>query len=69
MDESLLTGEPVPVRKIVGNDVDTDLTNVRPGGDDQPFLFSGTLVVSGHAVAKVLATGVHTEIGRIGQAL
>ena len=54
VDESLLTGEPVPVRKVP-----TDLPNYercRPGGDDLPFLFSGSLVVQGQGVAKVFAT-------------
>ena len=41
----------------------------RPGGDDLPFLYSGTLVVQGKGLASVIATGAHTEIGRIGRAL
>jgi Ca2+-transporting ATPase len=32
-------------------------------------LFSGTLVVQGHALARVEATGVHSQIGRIGASL
>ena len=66
-DESLLTGEAVPVRKCEQNDAPD--AECRPGGDDLPFVFSGTLVVQGHGVARVLATGPRTEIGKIGKAL
>ena len=64
-DESLLTGESVPVRKRLA----TDNTLPRPGGDDLGAVFSGTLVVRGHALAEVVATGERTEIGHIGQDL
>src|SRR5262249_40279362 len=43
-DESLLTGESVPVRKsarAVSDEV------ARPGGDDLPYVYSGTLITSG----------------------
>ncbi len=43
--------------------------SVRPGGDDLPFIYSGTLVVKGQGVACVHATGPRTEIGKIGKAL
>jgi Ca2+-transporting ATPase len=66
VDESLLTGESVPVRKMVCEGT-TPLQ--RPGGDDLPFVFSGTLVVSGQGIAEVQATGVNTEIGKIGKSL
>ena len=67
-DESLLTGESVPVRKVASSDA--GLADVaRPGGDDQPFVFSGSLVVRGSGVAQVIATGSLSEIGRIGQSL
>ena len=65
-DESVLTGESVPVRKIAD---DGDAQMVRPGGDDLPFVYSGTLVVQGQGYARVLATGAQTELGRIGKAL
>ena len=41
----------------------------RPGGDDLPSVFSGTLVTAGQGVAEVLATGLRTELGKIGKAL
>jgi Ca2+-transporting ATPase len=41
----------------------------RPGGDGLPVLFSGTFVTQGQGIAEVKATGVHTELGKIGTAL
>ena len=66
VDESLLTGESVPVRKRVVTDTDVPTT---PGGEDLPFVYAGTLVVSGRAVLEVLTTGVRAELGKIGAAL
>ena len=67
-DESLLTGESVPVRKIAGDK--GSMTGVqRPGGDDLPFVFSGSLVVRGTGIAELTATGVRSEIGKIGHSL
>ncbi len=65
-DESVLTGESLPVRKIAA---DGEVEISRPGGENLPFVYSGTLVVHGQAVAKALATGPGTELGRIGKAL
>jgi P-type Ca2+ transporter type 2C len=66
IDESLLTGESVPVKKTPW---DGSMAVTRPGGEDLPFVYSGTLVTEGSALAKVHATGERTEIGRIGRAL
>jgi len=65
-DESLLTGEPVPVRK---NDWDGVEKNIQPGGDDLPFVYSGSMIVQGNGIAKVTSIGINTEIGKIGKAL
>lgn len=65
-DESVLTGESVPVRKISATRQES---LAPPGGDDLPFVYSGTLIVQGQGYARVLATGIRTEIGKIGRAL
>ena len=65
-DESLLTGESVPVRKAPSQDAKQ---LERPGGDDLPSLFSGTLVTAGQGLCEVMNTGLTTELGRIGKAL
>ena len=65
-DESLLTGEPVPVRKAEWTE---GTVQARPGGDDLPFVFSGSMIVQGNGIAKVTATALNTEIGKIGKAL
>ncbi len=67
LDESTLTGEAVPVRKVVAHDRGAELGP--PGGEDTPWVFSGTVVVRGHGVAVVRATGARTQLGRIGTSL
>ncbi len=66
IDESLLTGESIPVRKAAATG---PVAITRPGGDDLPFVYSGTLAVQGYGVARVEATGLNTELGKIGRAL
>ncbi len=65
-DESLLTGESVPVRKVASEESDA---LDRPGGDDLPSVFSGTLVTAGQGIAEIIATGARSELGKIGKAL
>lgn len=64
-DESLLTGESVPVRKALGSTEGA----ARPGGDDLPFVFGGSLIVRGHGMVEIFATGPRSEIGKIGTSL
>ncbi len=66
VDESLLTGESVPVRKVACQGA-AEVT--RPGGDDLPFVFSGTLVAGGQGLAQAQRTGPQSEIGKIGKSL
>lgn len=68
VDESLLTGEAMPVNKVAAAHP-ADTMPRSAGGDNLEFLYSGTLLVKGHGVARVMATGPRSEIGRIGTAL
>ncbi len=66
VDESMLTGESVPVRKLP---CEGEPELGAPGGDGQPSVFAGTLVVSGRGIAVVRATGPDTVMGKIGRSL
>ena len=66
VDESLLTGESVAVRKVVCDGI---LEIPRPGGEDLPAVYAATMVVNGSGIARVKAIGINTEIGKIGKAL
>lgn len=59
VDESLLTGESVAVRK--------DVDDCAP--EDAKQVYSGTFVVRGQGLFIVKATGARTEIGKIGSTL
>lgn len=61
IQESLLTGESLPVEKhIKAVSEDAGL------GDRECLAFSGTSVTAGQGMGVVIATGATTEIGRIG---
>ena len=60
VQEAILTGESVPVEKHV-----KPVVPEAPLGDRACMAFSGTLVTSGQGKGVVVATGSHTEIGRI----
>lgn len=59
VDESLLTGESIPVTKTIQTDETATMG----------LLFSGTLVVQGKGLARVLTTGIKTQFGKIGTSL
>ncbi|MBN9310943.1 HAD-IC family P-type ATPase [Devosia sp.] len=59
VDESLLTGESVPVSKAADGAIPS-----RPAG-----VYGGTLVVAGHGTARVTETGARTEAGKLGASL
>jgi len=66
IDESLLTGEALPVQKMPGPDgIDIQM----PTEDNLSCVYSGTLVVQGQGLARISATGTATEIGKIGSSL
>jgi len=71
VDEALLTGESVAVRKLAAEKLQQllELPVGKPGGDDLPYVFSGTLVVQGKGVAQVMSIGENTAIGSIGKTL
>ncbi len=64
-DEKVLTGESVPADKTTHASPAGDIAI----GDRHSMMFSGTAVVRGRALAAVVATGMHTEFGKIAQLL
>lgn len=65
VDESLLTGESVPVEKSEANSYSNNISRE----ENLSFVYSGTLIVSGTCVAKVISIGMNTEMGKIGKSL
>ena len=68
IEEAALTGESVPVNKIV------DLLNLEsqkdiPLGDRKNMVYMGSTVVYGRGKAVITGTGMHTEMGKIAKAL
>lgn len=60
-DESSLTGESVPVDKQAGAPIIPDAGPADQAG----MVYKGTLVTNGRATARVEATGMNTELGKI----
>ncbi len=72
LDESLLTGEALPVRKVTQETavkIRDQSAMPKPGGEDLPYIFAGTLVVRGTGQALVHSTGIRSEMGKIGRSL
>ncbi len=69
VEEAALTGESVPVNKIM--DILMLQENVLdiPLGDRTNMLYSGSTIVYGRGKAVVVATGMDTEMGKIAAAL
>ncbi|MGN0675337.1 MAG: cation-translocating P-type ATPase [Oscillospiraceae bacterium] len=59
-EESILTGESAAVSKNVGNTADEDNSIGKSN-----ILYSGTVITKGAAEAKVIATGVNAQMGKI----
>ena len=67
VDESLLTGESVPVGKRAAPEPPP--AALAPGGEDTPGVFAACHVVRGQGLARVTATGARSQVGRISSAL
>lgn len=65
VDESLLTGESVPVAKLPRSGETVAACSVQPEADHD-VLFASTVVTRGTGLARVHATAEQTAVGRIG---
>jgi len=65
VDESLLTGESLPVVKDAG----VPLARETPLAERATLAFAGTLVTTGRARGVVVHTGLDTELGRIAESV
>jgi magnesium-transporting ATPase (P-type) len=65
VDESLLTGESLPVTKMTGALDSAD----RPVADRTNMAYMGTVAASGRGRGYVVATGLRTELGAIAESV
>ena len=63
-EESILTGESEPVAKRCGNTSDKDNS-----AGKENIIYSGTMITKGTATARVIATGIHAQMGKISDML
>ncbi len=68
IEEAALTGESVPVNKII-NTLTLNHEKEVPLGDRKNMAYMGSTVVYGRGRAVVVATGMETEMGKIADAL
>ncbi len=68
-EESALTGESVPVTKMVDVLMLSGEQKDVPLGDRKNMLYSGSTITYGRGTAVVTATGMETEMGKIASAL
>ena len=68
-EEAALTGESVPVNKIIDVLMCEENKQDVPLGDRTNMLFNGSTVVYGRGKAVVVACGMETEMGKIASAL
>jgi Ca2+-transporting ATPase len=66
VDEALLTGESVPVRKQARAQSHSEAIL---GGEASPLIWAGCLITAGSGIASVTATGPRTAVGKIGHSL
>ncbi|MBQ6067522.1 MAG: calcium-translocating P-type ATPase, PMCA-type [Clostridia bacterium] len=69
VEEAALTGESVPVTKLIDVLMLKDKNQDVPLGDRRNMMYSGSTVVYGRGKAVVTATGMDTEMGKIADAL
>lgn len=68
IEEAALTGESVPVDKLIGL-LKGAQDNEIPLGDRKNMAYMGSTVVYGRGKAVVVATGMNTEMGKIADAI
>lgn len=59
-DESMLTGESLPVAKTIGSPDDTDNSSGKSS-----IVYAGTIITSGSMRVRIIATGKGTQMGAI----
>jgi len=69
VEEAAITGESVPVNKIIDILTLKENTLDIPLGDRTNMLYSGSTIVYGRGRAVVTGTGMNTEMGKIADAL